>query len=95
MTRFPWGKLIATFKYDFDGQSLEVIKYHPHKYENGHPVMDGSFHVLDKTKIMYSVENMSQSFDTMDQVLIAWIINKNLGQNQYALVAGIVRAISK
>jgi hypothetical protein len=29
--KFPWGKVMDKFEYDFDGRTMEVVKYHPWK----------------------------------------------------------------
>ncbi len=85
---FPWGKVIERFHYDFDNDTLAVTKYHPWT-RSGANVNVGT----PSARIAYHVEALSESFDNMDTLLIAWIVNKHLGHNQRALVEGICRAL--
>jgi hypothetical protein len=87
--RFVWGRVIERFDYDFDGQRMELVKFHPWKSERG-TVRTGD---PDTMVTQYHCDKMSESFWCIDDALIAWIARKNLGLNQHALVAGICRAL--
>jgi len=88
MKRFPWGRVVERFEYDFDGEIMDVVKYHPFK-------RDGStvLRKIDEEKISYSCEEISQSSVSLEHLVIAWIAYKSLGLNQHALVSGIARAL--
>jgi hypothetical protein len=87
--KFPWGKVRDKFEYDFDGRTMEVIKFHPWKTK-GSTVLTGEPNLEE---VNYSVDEIHQSFYTIDAAILAWIAYKNLGLNQYALVDGVCRAL--
>lgn len=89
MTKFTWGEPIQTFEYDFDGEIMTVIKYHPWKTE-GCTMLTGQ---PDKSEILYSCKELSESCDSLQSLVISWIARKNLGHNQHGLVAGVTRAL--
>lgn len=82
--KFPWGKVIDRFEYNFDGTILEVVKYHPKKYDG----TEG--YSLDE---MFHCEEISGSFGSIQHLLISWIVYKNLGLNEHSLANGIARAL--
>ena len=87
--KFSWGRVIQRFTYDFDGTTVEVVKYHPW-------VSDGCFvqaGAPDMKVTEYHCEELHESFFSIDAFLIAWVANKNLGPNQHTLAAGICRAL--
>jgi hypothetical protein len=79
MKKFSWGKVLHKFEYDFDGQILEIIKYSPN-YDTPHTVL-------------YYCEELSESETSIQQLLLSWMIYKNLGPNNQSLISGISRAI--
>lgn len=87
MSKFVWGKEIERFEYDFDGDKVEVVKYYPREYKNCSPT--GSF--LDTPA--YHIEELRESSNSLQHMLIAYIAYKNLGLNNGALVSGICRAL--
>jgi hypothetical protein len=89
MRRFSWGKVIERFDYDFDGVNLNVVKYHPWQRE-GLNILS----VHDAEKILYHCEELHESHGSIDALLISWMVRKNLGINQYALMTGICRALN-
>ena len=85
--RFPWGKVIKMFEYDFDGDTVEITKYHPWKRE-------GCFaKEPDESKVEFHCEELRQSSTSIQGIIISWIAKKNLGLNQASLVAGACRAL--
>ena len=88
MKAFAWGRVIETFVYDFDGKTVEVVKYFPNKHDNGFFVK-GEFE--DETA--YHIDELHESASSLDYILIAWIARQRLGLNQHALVGGIARAL--
>lgn len=89
MAKFPWGKVIDCFDYDFDGQKMEVIKYHPWK-SHGHFIKTGN---PDMEQVLYHCETMHESCTNLFHLVIAFIARNNLGLNQQALVAGIAKSL--
>lgn len=88
--KFNWGQVLQTFTYDFDGETLEVVKYHPWK-TNGCQVLSGT---PNFDEIQFHVDDWSESFMSMQTLLIAWVAYRNLGRgNQDALIQGIARAL--
>ncbi len=89
MRSFMWGKVIERFEYDFDGEVLEVVKYHPWN-KSGSTLLrnDPNLNVVE-----YHCEAIRQSFNTLDGLLIAWIANRRIGGNQHYLVQGVCRAL--
>lgn len=89
MASFPWGQTIERFVLDFDGSKLLATKFHPWKSESS-LVMVGD---PDTSTVQYHCEELRQSTNSMQSLVIAWIANKNLGLNQHALVSGVCRAL--
>ena len=89
MSKFSWGRVIETFEYDFDGEKMEVTKFHPWKVDNGR-ILTG---IPDETEIYYHCDELSESVESLHYLLIAWIARKNLGLNHGALVHGIAKAL--
>lgn len=85
---FPWGRVLQSFSLDFDGKTLEIVKYHPWKSENC-AVQVGS----PDESTSYSVPEIRQSFDSFDAAVIGWLTYCHLGHNQGALATGICRAL--
>jgi hypothetical protein len=90
MKKFPWGKVLEIFEYDFDGKPLEIVKYHPWKSE-GVSVKTGN---PNEDETCYHIAAMSESFHSIDAALIGWIAHKNLGLNHGTLAAGVCRALN-
>ncbi|MEY2854607.1 MAG: hypothetical protein RL030_1739 [Pseudomonadota bacterium] len=91
MGKFPWGKVLDYFSYDFDGTVMEVTKYYPWKEgSDGISVKTGD---PDETQVEYHCEELHAAFDTLDALLICWITQKRLGLNQQALVTGVCKAL--
>lgn len=89
MAAFPWGKSIDLVALDFDGPVIQIEKYHPWKRDvSGQPIREANTAV-----VLYHVEELRESFETVEQAVIAWIAYRNLGHNQHALVAGVWRAL--
>ena len=86
MSKFPWGKVIEIFVYDFDGEEVEVVKYNPYK-EFGRSSKEFS------EDVEYHIEDLHESAHSLQYILISWMAKKNLGLNQHSLVAGICRAL--
>lgn len=87
--KFAWGKVIEKFSYDFDGEKMDVVKYHPWKSRNC-TVLTGDAD-LDRTE--YHCEEIHESSSSIHRLVIAWIANKKLGLNNGSLVAGVCRAL--
>jgi hypothetical protein len=86
--KFPWGKVIDIFDFDFDGVKLEVTKYHPKK--PGNSLSSREY----EEAVEYHVEEMRASFNSMDELLVAWLVHRNIGPgNKDALVVGLCRAL--
>jgi hypothetical protein len=92
--KFVWGKVIESGEINLDAQIISFTKYHPHKYENHMPVLEKGRHAIDENKIFYHCEELSESFNSIEALVIAWIANKTLGHNQHMLVAGVCRALN-
>ena len=80
MKNYPWGKVIETIRFNIDGHELKIVKYHP----------DDS---MDLSTIAYGCDEISQSADSMMQIILAWMVYKQLGMNQGALTQGIARML--
>jgi hypothetical protein len=89
MSKFTWGKIIDRFDYDFDGTILNVIKYHPWEPYDCRV----RIRVCDANKIQYHCEELNEAHESIDSLLVSWMVRKNLGHNQWALVSGICRAL--
>lgn len=90
MESFTWGKVVKVFTLDFDGKEVEITKYHPWKSENCR-VLRGT---ADEATILYHCEELHASFSSFNAVILAWMVYKSLGLNQFALVSGLCRAIN-
>lgn len=88
MKKFPWGRTINTFVYDFDGVEVTIIKFYPWVYENGRNTRKP-----DMEKIEYHCEEINQSADSLIGILITWMVEHQLGRNQGALIQGIARML--
>ena len=88
MNKYPWGKVITIFSIPIDEYALVITKYHPFQF-------NGSIatRTIDETKVVYSCEETCQSADTMMQLILSWIVYKQLGMNQSALVSGLARML--
>lgn len=86
--RFPWGKVLDRFPLDFDGDTTEVIKYLPNKYEK-HTVVKGEY----EDEPCYHIEAINASATSFDAIVVAWIAHRRLGLNQSALVMGLCKAL--
>lgn len=89
MSKFILGRVIARFTYDFDGEIMEVVKFHPWKADGislcvGKPNMEETH---------FHCDDLHESSLTLHGLIITWIANKRLGLNQHSLVAGIRRAL--
>lgn len=87
--RFPWGKVLERFSYDFDGSTMDVVKFHPWKAD-GCIVKTGE---PDTSRVHYHCEELQSSYGELDALLICWIAKKRLGINQHVLVSGVCRAL--
>lgn len=76
--KFPFGEVIDTFEYDFDGVKMSVIKY-----------ISNCSH----GKVLYCCEETRLSYESLFVLVIAWMAYKQLGNNQYSLVDGISKAL--
>ncbi len=100
MKNFWLGKVVDSFLYNFDGDKVEVLKYHPfnrHKLNStilknmGEQEPSPEY---DSKQTLYHCENLNESFYSLESLLISWIARKHLGQNQYALTTGICKALN-
>jgi hypothetical protein len=89
MKRFPWGSVIQQFDYDFDGERLDVVKFHPWRSEDGQ-VLGAT---PNESEVMFHNEELQESFDTLHGLLIAWVVYKRLGDDDRSLAQGIIRAL--
>lgn len=89
MAKFTWGIVLERYRYDFDGQIMEVIKFNPWK-QDGVRILTGQ---PDEYSIRYHCDEINESSDSLQYLLLSWIAHKNLGQNQYPLVIGISKAL--
>ncbi len=89
MKRFSWGNVIDTFNFVIDGHELEIVKYHPWIRE-GCSIKNG---IPNLEIIEYHCEEISESAHSMMVLIIAWMVNKQLGRNQNALIGGIARML--
>jgi len=88
MSKFPLGRVIETFVYDFDGVEVSIIKFHPWILEDGRITRKPDF-----DKIEYHCEEINQSSDSLITILLTWIVEHQLGRNQGALTQGIARML--
>lgn len=87
--KFPWGHVIERFEYDFDGKTLDVVKYHPWKVD-GCNIRTGD---PETGSVSFHCSALSESWGSLDALLISWIARRRLGINEHALVGGICRAL--
>lgn len=88
MKKFPWGRTINTFVYDFDGVEVTIIKFYPWVYENGR-----NTNKFDHKTVEYHCEEINQSADSLITLLLTWMVEHQLGHNQGALIQGIARML--
>ena len=86
--KYTWGRVIHKFDFEIDGHELEIIKYHPLLFKGSISTKE-----IDLSTVMYGCDEISQSADSMMQILVAWMVYKQLGMNQGALVQGISRML--
>lgn len=86
MNRFAWGKVIDYISLDFDGQVMEIVKYHPYKEF-------GRSKEIDESRTEYHCEELHASATTMFGIVLQYIVEKQLGHNQHQLVAGLFRML--
>lgn len=86
--RFPWGKVIDRFTFDFDGEVFDVTKYNPW-------ISRGSSYVIrtPSDEIEYHCEELHQSAGSLMALLIHWIAFKRMGSNNGSLAEGVCRAL--
>ena len=89
MKRFSWGKVIDTFNFVIDGYELEIVEYHPWMCE-GCQIKTGTPNL---EVIEYHCEEIRESAHSMMVLIIAWMVNKQIGWNHAALVCGIARML--
>ena len=89
MPKFPWGKVVDRFDYDFEGQPFEAIKYHPRIYING----TGTDQV-DSNSILYHCPQIGTSSGSLFELLICWLAVQSLSSTEALYVApAISRAL--
>lgn len=76
-SKFWLGRPLDFIKLDLDGEMIEITKYRDDRSD----------------AVLYHNEVLSESFRSLDALLISWIARRNLGLNQHQLVAGICRAL--
>jgi hypothetical protein len=89
MSIFPWGKVIERFVYDFEGDKVEIVKYHPHLQDTQKRVRE-----IDTNKVWYHLEDHHVSHSSIEACLLTWMAEKHLGLNHHTLVSGICRALN-
>lgn len=77
MKKFPWGRIINTFVYDFDGTEATIIKFYPWVYENGRITQK-----FDPKTVEYYCEEINESSDSLMTMIIAWMVRYQLWHNQ-------------
>jgi hypothetical protein len=87
--KFAWGKQIDEFEYDFDGQKMVVIKYHPWKVK-GSAILTGQ---VDYDSVLYHCAALHQSEESLFTLVLHFMARTTLGMNHGALVCGIARAL--
>jgi hypothetical protein len=85
MPKFPWGKVVDRFDYDFEGQSFEVIKYHPRIYING----TGTDQV-DTDSISYHCPQIRTCSYSLFELLVCWLATQSLSSTEALYVAPAV-----
>jgi hypothetical protein len=88
-TKFPWGKVIDRFDYDFEGQAFEVVKYHPRVYVDGRGTDQ-----IDTESTMYHCDQISTCAGSLFELLVCWLASRSLGSTEALYVApAISRAL--
>ena len=85
MAKFPWGKVVDRFDYDFEGQPFEVIKYHPRIYINGLGTDQ-----VDTSSISYHCHQISTCSDSLFELLVYWLAAQSLSSTEALYVAPAV-----
>lgn len=85
MAKFPWGKVVDRFDYDFEGQPFEVIKYHPRIYINGLGT-----DLVDTNSISYHCPQIRTCSDSLFELLICWLAAQSLSSTEALYVAPAV-----
>ena len=89
MAKFPWGKVVDRFDYDFEGQPFEVIKYHPRIYINGLGTDQ-----VDTNSISYHCPQIGSSSGSLFELLICWLAVRSLSLTEALYVTpAISRAL--
>ena len=89
MSKFPWGKVVDRFDYDFEGQPFEVIKYQPRTYINSFGTDQ-----VDTSSISYHCPQIGTSADSLFELLICWLAVQSLSSTEALYVApAISRAL--
>ena len=86
---FSWGRVLGTFFFDFDGELMSVVKYHPYIYEDH--VSTGS---VDTTMVRYHCDEISRSSSSLKLLVIHWMAQHTVGLNSAGLAEGIGRALN-
>lgn len=89
MSKFPWGMVIDTWEISFDGETLEVVKYHPWEHKDCTRT-----NRINTSETRYYCQELHESAYSIQYLVIAWIAHKNLGLNEGSLVRGIARALN-
>ncbi len=86
--KYTWGRVITVHEFAIDGHEFDIVEYHPFQFKGSI-----STNEVDLDKVLYGCDEISQSADSMMNILIAWMVYKQLGMNQGALVQGISRML--
>lgn len=88
--RFPWGKVVDLFVYDFDGKSFEAIKYHPWIHDGQRYTSDH-----DESRIHWYSEELGVSVYSLESLLVCWVAKQGLGiQGPIQVAPAICRALN-
>lgn len=87
---FAWGRVLDVFFYNFDGVGMSVLKYHPWKQE-GATIRVGE---VNTEETLFHCKELSESFENLFELVIAFICRHQLGPNQRQLAAGVSRALN-
>jgi len=83
---FVWGEILDKTSFN----SYTIIKYHPKKSKG--PII---INEIDYDEILYSVEELSESFPTFNLAVIGIIVRQNLGLNNSNITYAIGRMIKE
>lgn len=86
---FTWGRVLDRFEYNFDGRTMEVIKYHPWKQDEC-TLLTGD---PNESVINYHCAELHESAESLEYLVLLWIARQSIGPNQHALVRGIAKAL--